>query len=542
MSLHVPNLPYLKSPKYRNFPAFLQKTQTSSLTLCEKKAEEIGFVRDFLIEKYSKTNGSEKKSKSFLVKKAVENIVFNSLPKEKLHKISSSLYKDQKKLAEQQSENVIKQEKEKIEDVDKLNLEKLKISAPIEPPKRKKQNFLSGLIPGYQTRKEYYDFDEISLEESSSPSVKSVYRLRGTRDEWSSIIQHDVNKYHEQIKNKKYLMRQEQNRLKTELDEQVKRKKEVKELEKLEENKYHQSLLAQVNRLDEIERQKVTQAVRNRIVAKEGLDKQQEDFLKVKRIEKKIDKKYKEILTSKIQKEIEEENRKLFLQRQRNLQRNQEMMRESIENRQKMQLMETKEKEQDVKMQEAYMKDFENMLNEREIQKRQRLEEIQKKYGIASNVLKSFDRQAIDKEDQLQLKYYKIKEEEEKKELERKKAKMLENREIIKDSLLKQIKEKEMVRERENTENKQQAEFWNRNTMEFFREENEKKKKEKLRQIEYVEGLKTQANLKAILLAPQKKMNDEELLQNKDLLKHLVTKSENEPVMREFVRRKKKIY
>lgn len=549
MSLHLPNFGsslHLRKSHPTRLPSILDKSQTSVIKN-NKESKEIEYLKQFLIDKYSDKIIFNGKNHNFLVKKAVEDVILNSMSKRKLHKISNSLYEDQKTKQNLLSSN------ENSAVMKPINTEPFSPKSQIEPEKnekiiknednKNKKKLLSDIIPGYKYRKEYYDFDEISIDESNTTkSVKSIYRLEGNQDEWSLLIRNDVANYQSQLQKSKEFLRNQQNKLKMELDRQIQAKQEIQQKEKLEDHKYHEIMMKQVNNQEEIEKQQNTKTVQKNINIKEALDKQLESFVKTQNIEKKIEKKTKKAITEQIQNEIREENQKIFLEKQKKLQMNQEMMRESIANRKKVLLEEMKEKEKDVQMQENYAKDFENMLIEREKQKKQRLEEIQKKYGDFSNVLKNFDKNKIDIEDQIQLKYFKDKEEEEKKEDERRKAKIKENKQFIKESLLKQIKEKEQAKENEAQLNKKQAEYWQKNTLEFLEEEQNKKNQEKEKKLIYIEGLKTQTQMKSSLYVPEKKMNKEELLQNKDLLKTFVSKNENEHFIRDFVKLKKKNY
>lgn len=549
MSLHLPNFGsslHLRKSHPTRLPSILDKSQTS-ISKNSKDPKEIEFVKQLLIDKYSEKIKFNGKNHNFLVKKAVEDVILNSLSKKKLHKLSNSLYEDQKSKQNLLSSNensammkpMITESFSPKNQIEPENNEKFIKNEDI----KNKKKLLSDIIPGYKYRKEYYDFDEISMDESNTTkSVKSIYRLEGNQDEWSLIIKNDVANYQSQLQRSRELLRNQQNKLKIELDQQIQAKQETQQKEKLEDRKYHEIMMKQVSNQTEIEKQQNTKNIQKNINIKEALDKQLESFLQLQNMEKKIEKKTKKAITEQIQNEIKEENQKIFLEKQKKLQMNQEMMRESIANRKKVLLEEMKEKEKDVQMQENYAKDFENMLVEREQQKKQRLEEIQKKYGDFSNVLKNFEKNKNDIEDQIQLKYFKDKEEEEKKEDERRKAKIKENKQFIRESLIKQIKEKELAKENEAKLNRKQAEYWQKNTQEFLEEEQNKKNQEKEKKLIYIEGLKTQTQMKSSLYNPEKKMNKEELLQNKDLLKTFVSKSGNEHFVRDFVKLKKKIY
>lgn len=510
----------------------------SKKSVSPKNKSEKEILTTFLIDKYTKKFTKNSKTKAFLVKKAIEDaLIHNNLPSKAMKKLTKSLYEENKQILESlpQKANPVNENK-----IDKK--EENVICEPVlqKPPQKK---LLSEIIPGYRYRKEYYDFDEISMEGSEkSESVKSIYRLKSNHDEWAWLIKNDVDNYKNQIQKSQALLRKQQQRFREELDQQLQEKEEMKSKQKKTDWLYHDIMLKQIKKDEANEQEQNSQKLKNQESAKKELDKQNEDFLKNQALEKKIDRKLKSFLNQKFQKEIAEEHFKIQEKRKRYLEINQEMMRESNENRQRLLLENQKEREADVKLTEDYMRDVEKMLADREIQKKLKMEEIQKKYGDFSESLKRFDGSRINMEDQIQLKYFKQKEEEEKQDNLRRLQKIRENKKIIKDSLTKQIKDKEILKEKEIQMNKEQAEYWKQDTLEFLEEENSKKTKNKQRTVSYMEALKTQTDISKQLFSPQRKMNDEELLQNKHHLKLLASQDGDSLVYRDLIKLKKKIY
>jgi len=544
MSLHHPHKyseTQNRSLLSNNFYHYLPSISYKSVSPENHNEKEI--LKKKLIEKYTQKFTQNSKKKAFLVKKAIEDaFIRNNVSSCTMKKLSRSLYQEikppknlpleEEKLRSNIHENdlVLEQKQENV---------KLENPIPLQPAKK----LLSEIIPGYRYRKQYYDFDEISMEESEvSQSEKSIYRLKTSHDEWAWLIKNDVDKYKAQIQKNQENLKKQQQKFKEELDKQLKEKEQSKEKQKRNEGMYHEIMLKQIKVGESNDKEEYVKRLKNQESAKMELDKQNEIFIKNQALEKKVDKKLKFFLNQKIQKEITEENVKIQLKKKRNLEINQEMMRESNENRKRLLFENQKEKEQDVKMVEDYMKDVEKMLIDRETQKRQRMEEIQKKYGNFSDSLKKFDGQKINMEDQIQMKYFKEKEEEEKQENIRRMEKIRQNKKLVKEVLSNQMREKEILKEKEIKMNKDQAEYWKQDTLVFLNEENQKKEKSKQRKLDYVEELKTQSNISKQFFSPEKKMNDEELLQNKDHLKLLALKEGDTLVVRDMIKIKKKNY
>lgn len=145
------------------------------------------------------------------------------------------------------------------------------------------------------------------------------------------------------------------------------------------------------------------------------------------------------------------------------------------------------------------------------------MEYIQKKYGTIASSFQKISKK-VDEEDQRQLKYFKLKEAEEKAEEEKRNQLIKEKTKFIRKELSKQIKEKEEVKMVETQINREQANYWQKDTENYYKEVEEQKDLEKRKYIKYERGLREQLSPKMKSLAT---MNEEELLYNKSAFKML---------------------
>ena len=375
-----------------NLPSLLPKTNSSL------NPQDSFDLKQLLIEKYTQKFTNIPKSQAFLVKKAIEETLNKQkIPLKTLQKLRTSL-NDAKKsemfTTHIQPDDPLQPEQTHCNPQSSQDFKKniLKNEESSNKPNKK---LLAEIVPGYCYRKEYYDFDEISVEESEK-SVKSIYKFQNNLDEWAWIIKNDSENYKAQIQKKNEGVKKQQQKLKEELDKQIQMKNIRKENEKQQELIYHEKMMEQMKKDESHDKDKYEKAANLQQKAFEELNKQTENFEKLQSIEKKIERKFKDLLNKKIEKETTEDNSKAYLKKKENLMRNQQMMFESTENRKKLLQRSLQEKEEDVKMQEAYMKDVEKMLVEREVQKRIRFEEIQKKYGNFYESLQGYDKRKID--------------------------------------------------------------------------------------------------------------------------------------------------
>lgn len=145
------------------------------------------------------------------------------------------------------------------------------------------------------------------------------------------------------------------------------------------------------------------------------------------------------------------------------------------------------------------------------------MEYIQKKYGTIASSFQKLSKK-VDEEDRRQLKYFKLKEVEEKAEEEKRKKLIKEKTKFINNELSKQIKEKEELKLVETQINKEQANYWKKDTENYYKEVEEKKNFEKEKYRKYEKGLREQISPKNKSLET---MNEEELLYNKPAFKML---------------------
>ena len=145
------------------------------------------------------------------------------------------------------------------------------------------------------------------------------------------------------------------------------------------------------------------------------------------------------------------------------------------------------------------------------------MEYIQKKYGTIASSFQKISKK-VDEEDQRQLKYFKLKEAEEKAEEENRKQIIKEKTKFIRNELSKQIKEKEEVKVFETQINKEQANYWKKDTENYYKEVEVQKDLEREKYIKYEKGLREQISPK---IKSSVSMNEEELLYNKSAFKML---------------------
>lgn len=217
-------------------------------------------IKNNLIDTYNNKFGNKTKKSRFLIQKIIsQSIMYDPLILKRSEKKSISL---KNKIIKTESSSIHEKpiEKEntckKIDEIIPLNNNNI-IKNEIQLDnfeKNRGKRRLAELIPGYKMRKEYYDFDEISINSSDSKTEKSIYKLPEKDDEWTFLIKKDVEHFENEKLEKKRKLISQQKKLKQALDDQVRIKQIKKQKENQIELKYHENLIKELKNLESHEK------------------------------------------------------------------------------------------------------------------------------------------------------------------------------------------------------------------------------------------------------------------------------------------------
>jgi len=278
----------------------------------------------------------------------------------------------------------------------------------------------------------------------------------------------------------------------------------------------------QVNQYDVKERTK-EQNMKNKLLQqKYSRDRQLYDESVRKKVEKKTEKEIDTMLVRKIQEEIEAEIRHAAEKRKDQKESLKKVLVENEERRLRILGEAQRQKEEDIKFQQEYTRLIELQEAKRAAELKAREDRAKKFMSMmADTIIKDQKEQMLEEEKKL-LKHYLDREEREVADDKMRHQRLKEQKKDIKTYLDHQMGERDQKRQVENNLEKMQADIWKKDTEDYYNYEKNKADKIKEVNLKQAEFLKYQMEQEKIRKG--KKMNTEELLMNKRLLKEIAEK------------------
>jgi hypothetical protein len=361
------------------------------------------------------------------------------------------------------------------------------------------------------------DDDEISVTSSQKP--KSVYHQGDEDDEWATMLRHDTEIFKKEKELEKYRDLEQKRRMKEELDRQIQEKNKVKDHEVKHTSQYNEAVGKQLVVMDNKEKKK-EQDMKNKILQeKVSRDKQLHEEYVRKKLDKKTEKELDELLVRKIKEEMENENRLANQKRDEERLALKKLLEENEENRLKTLEENKRLKAEEVRSQQETIRLMEKQENDRANEVKARELRSKKLMGIMEQtVIKDQKLQILEEERKL-LKYYQDRENKEIEDENARKKRLNDMKKDVKNYLDKQKNDKDLRKEEENQFNKKQADIWKKDTQEFY--DSEKHKMETIKDINLRHADVLKSQIEEERKRKQKKMSVEELLLNKQKLKHI---------------------
>mmetsp|Transcript_6278 Transcript_6278/g.6163 ORF Transcript_6278/g.6163 Transcript_6278/m.6163 type:complete len:503 (-) Transcript_6278:33-1541(-) len=368
------------------------------------------------------------------------------------------------------------------------------------------------------------DYDGLSV---TSSQVTASYVPDDNEDEWAAIIDHDTLMYREEERAR--LRRENENKvkLKRELDRQL-GEKEIRKHMEVEENKlYEEAQKKNLEMMEDREKQR-DQEYRDKIMQEKALrDKQLQEEKRRKRLDERQQKELDTKLVTRLKEELTNEQMNFEERRREERAYMQRMMRENEENKKKQQEYKEQERQNDVNSMEDYARMLDRQEQDRlnEIKAREERQQ-QLMARMADTVLKEQD-QRNKEEDLMLLKQIEEKERLERLEDERRFQRQQIQKEELRKYLDQQVEDKKKRKVADKMNHEEQADMWKKDSEDFFRLEDDRKRREKEINKVHAEMLKQQMAEKDSKKA-RAKMNMEEVRMNRDLLKQIKQDREGE--------------
>lgn len=377
--------------------------------------------------------------------------------------------------------------------------------------------------------------DAVSVASSFKP--KSVYHVGDEEDEWALILKFDQELYKKEREMENTRQAEQMKKLKGELDRQIVEKNHFKQRDVQESQAYNQIQEKQLEIMDKRAKEKEDEKRRKILHEKLSRDKQLQEEHERKRQEKKREREIDDLLVHRIKEEL---NMEQELLRQRKFEEKahlQKVLQENEENKRRLQEQMIQDKQNDIRAQEELTRLIEKQEQDRERELKNREDRAKKFMAMMTDTVVKDQKLQIWEEEQKILRHYQDKERKEKEEDEKRRQKLLEQKQEMKAFLDKQVQERKEKNKFENDLSNKQAEFWKSDTMNFF--ENEKKKNEFIKDLNKKHAEVLKAQMEEGSKKKKKKvggrMNVEELLQNKQILKEIAQNNNELPIQREVI-------
>jgi len=376
--------------------------------------------------------------------------------------------------------------------------------------------------------------DAISVASSMKP--KSVYHVGDEDDEWAMILKFDQELYKKELELDEMRQKEQMKKLRNELDRQIVEKNHLKGRDHEELQVYNKIQEKQLEITDRRIKDKDDDKKRKILQEKMSRDKQLQEEHDRKRQEKRREKEIDDLLVQRIKEELAMEQ---DLMKQRKFEEKahlQKVLQENDENKRRLMQQTLDEKQSDIKAQEELTRLVEKQEADREREIKNREDRTKQFMAMMTDTVVKDQKLQILEEEHKILKHYQDRETKEKQEDEKRRLKVLQQKKEMKEFLDKQLVERNQKKQFETDLSNKQADFWKYDTNNFF--ENERKKNEFIKDLnkKHAGILKVQMeeNNKKGRKKQGGKMNVDELLQNKQILKELA-QNNDVPLKREVI-------
>lgn len=354
---------------------------------------------------------------------------------------------------------------------------------------------------------------------SMGSRVSSVV-LPPNKDEWAVILDYNQAIYREEERLRQERLMQQKEAMKRELDKQLVQKTSIKQEERQEEDEYVKVQSENLKMMNDIEDQRNRMYKEKILQEKLSRDKQLKEQRRLRRLKERQDKEMDAAMIRRLQEEHHAELKALQQKRYEEMLIRKKMLDENEEAKRIQAEKARKEREEDIRLQEAYAKMLDKQEQDRinELKKR---EEMQQKFmnRMADTVLKEQHLKNRE-EDMLLLKHYEDKMKHEMEEEERNRMRDAQAKMEMRNFLEQQIQEKRKNKRKEKEQHNQQADVWKQENEEYFSLEAEEKAKRLSLYKQHAEELKQQMEEKK--RGENSKMNVIERAFNKQLLKDIL--------------------
>ena len=358
--------------------------------------------------------------------------------------------------------------------------------------------------------------DLMSVQSRTKSSLSNV----NEEDEWQAIQNFNIMLHHEEQK-QAVMREQERKRLiKEELDRQIKEKNKRKKREQLEDKEYETLQKKHIELLSEKEKERLRETQSKIENEKRSRDQQLQEEKIRKRLAEKQEYQQEQEVVHRLQAEMEEERRAANEKRLQEKEYLQRMLVENELQKKHQQAEFDKEKDEDIKAQEAYNNMLEQQEKDRANEIAERERRAQEFMGkMADTVIKNMDAKQREEEDKIR-QYEMEKEMKDRRHDDRTRSKQEDEKRKMREFLAKQVEEKKRREKIEKELNDEQATMWRRDRENYEQEEQRIANKVKNINKENADFLSRQMGEKEE--AKRGKMNMQEYLLNKQLLKDII--------------------
>lgn len=481
-------------------------------------------LKGLIVNKFLEKYGEKDKNAEFINKEVANFIKTEKVTEDNLRHLEEKIkaHQTSKKPSQNQNENQNQSKKAKELEGNDFHDDK-KSSKSVKLPLNT------------QSQHSQHNDDQLSIASSMKP--KSVYQLGEEDDEWAMIMRFDNELYKKERELESLRTHDQKKKMMNELNKQLEEKVILKSRETNEAKLYNEVQKKQLEIMDKRTKDKESEMKQKIQHEKLSRDKQLQEEYERKKYEKKREKEIDDLLVQKIKQELDME--KQLIQQRKNDEKThlQRVLQENEENKRKLQEFAVQEKQADINAQQEYTKLIEKQERDRENEIKKREERAKNFMAMMTDTVVKDQKQQIVEEEKKILKHYIDREEKEKTEDEKRRLKIIEEKKEMKKFLDQQVEEKKKKLQNEDELNNKQADFWKKDAENYFK--NEKEKMDYIRDVnkKHAEILKKQT-LESRGKKGKKtagKMNVEELLQNKPLLKEIAEKVQNVEIKRNMI-------
>ncbi|KAM3132392.1 hypothetical protein pb186bvf_015492 [Paramecium bursaria] len=359
---------------------------------------------------------------------------------------------------------------------------------------------------------QYTHKSEKNQEEKKSQKMTSLHTKKVENDlgflneenQWGAIYKYNKYLYDKEADILKQREEQRKRRIKEELDKQVSEKQHKKVNQQKEEQAFYENQLLQCDMFDKLEHEKQLKAKQLKMIEKKARDQQVKEIKKNRRQEDRQEKALDSYMIQKIKEEIDEEQKFQQFKKEHQYNVMQKLLAENEEKKRQQFEEQEKERQENVRLMDAYCK----LLDKQEQERTRALKERDEK--IKTYQLKALEQQEKELEKKIgalekRAEKYENRKERRIQELEKEaELKKQQQKLFTREYLNKQMEEKESQKQREKFRDQEQATLWKEDTQNYFdyekQREDEKKRIYKEYQKSLLEQMKEKSDVKRSII------------------------------------------